>query len=618
MKKNKNIKNRFANCEKRYLSIRKKILFSLFAISIVLVFCVVAISYSLTTSRVERIGMQLSEQYVISTGEILSKNLSTLYSQTDTVILSADLRSLALLDRSDLSEENRMKYEQGVSESVDKILEDSASARLCFDFTAIFLKNGFIYQDIENRILPFNDFEECINYFSQNGVTISAYGYQTASWQLCSVRQGGKMEPVYIRYIYAPVTMEKLGIVIFGTTNVSLRTVYSGNQANSFILTNSGHILSSHSNTPIGTTNEQLIAIRDAALADGYSRGQITYINENNEKQIAFYYQLWSMQSYLISPFDLQQAKWGNELTSYILSILFLSGGLIIAAIVLSFIFSQSLTKSTTSLVRFIENVDQGNPHLRYKKVSNDEIGNLGDKINLMLDTIEYVNKNREDEMRANQAMELQLMQQQINPHLLYNTLNAVLYNLQQKNYDSSTELVKSLGEFFKLSLAHGQMEVPLANEIQLIEHFLTIQNRAKGKKYYLVCNVPEELLSHPVIKLTIQPLVENSVMHGFAGFCDDGIVSVSAERAKNLLKIYVTDNGLGIEEQEIEKLKEVLDMPVCPKTHRHFGLYNVHRRIVQKYGREYGLDLESDPCHYTKITVTLPYLPNESNPKGI
>ena len=102
MKKNKNIKNRFANRKKRYLSIRKKILLSLVAISIVLVFCVVAISYSLTTSRVERIGMQLSEQYVISTGEILSKNLSTLHSETDAVMLSADWRSLASLDRSDL------------------------------------------------------------------------------------------------------------------------------------------------------------------------------------------------------------------------------------------------------------------------------------------------------------------------------------------------------------------------------------------------------------------------------------------------------------------------------------------------------------------------------------
>lgn len=618
MKKNKNIKNRIVNREKRYISIRKKILLSLVAISIVLIFCVVAISYSLTTSRVERIGMQLSEQYVISTGEVLSENLSTLYTQTDSVLLSPDLRSLASLSKEDIDRGQHEAFSSSVKEHVDTMLSRSSSAQFAFDFAAIYLKNGYFYNDIGNRILPFSDFDGCVEYFSNNGVVITPFGYQSANWQLCDVRHEGKMEPVYLRYIYAPITMEKIGVVIFGTTNTALRSVYARNQVESYILMNSGHVLSSHSNTPIGTKNELTTAILDAIQKDNHSKGQITFKNKQNDDQIAFYYQLWSMQSYLITPFNLEQAKWGNELTSYILSILILSGGLILAAIILAFVFSQSLTKSTTSLVRFIEKVDQGNPHLRYQKVSNDEIGNLGDNINLMLDTIEHITQKREDEIRANQVMELQLMQQQINPHLLYNTLNAVLFNLQQKNYDSSTALVKSLGEFFKLSLAHGQMEVPLANEISLIEHFLTIQNRAKGKHYYFVCNVPEELLSHPVIKLTIQPLVENSVVHGFAGFCDDGIVSVSAERQKDRLKIYVRDNGLGIEESELKKLKDVLDMPVCPKTHRHFGLYNVHRRIVQKYGKEYGIDLESDPCHYTKITVTLPYLPNESDPNGI
>jgi len=288
------------------------------------------------------------------------------------------------------------------------------------------------------------------------------------------------------------------------------------------------------------------------------------------------------------------------------------SGGLLLFAILVSTIISKGLTNSIASLMGFIGNVEKGNAQLRYRTKGNDEISILGEKINQMLDELESLSKSREQEMRANQLTELRLMQQQINPHLLYNTLDSVLWGMQQHNYEDASQILRALSEFFKLSLSQGRMEIPLGDEIRMVESYLDIQNKARQKQFAIVCDIPDHLLRQPIPKLSLQPLVENAVTHGFAGYCDDGVISIRAYVGGDACFIIVQDNGIGMEPEEVEKLQAVLKLPACPKEHRHFGLYNIHRRITQNYGEKYGLTIESELSDYTRITVRLPYHPEE------
>ena len=297
---------------------------------------------------------------------------------------------------------------------------------------------------------------------------------------------------------------------------------------------------------------------------------------------------------------------------SYVATVAAVSGGLLLLAVIISTLLSKGLTNSIASLMHFIGKVEKGNALLRYQTKSHDEISILGEKINQMLDELESLNKSREQEMRANQLTELRLMQQQINPHLLYNTLDSVLWGMQQHNYEDASQILRALSEFFKLSLSQGRMEIPLGDEIRMVESYLDIQNKARQKQFTIICDIPDDLMHQPIPKLSLQPLVENSVTHGFAGYCDDGAISIKAHVEDNVCIIVVQDNGIGMEQEEVEKLQAVLKLPACPKEHRHFGLYNIHRRITQNYGEKYGLTIESELSEYTRITVRLPYHPGE------
>ncbi len=225
-----------------------------------------------------------------------------------------------------------------------------------------------------------------------------------------------------------------------------------------------------------------------------------------------------------------------------------------------------------------------------------------------MLDEISKASQQREADLKANQLMEIQLLQQQINPHLLYNTLDSLLWYLQQNQNDQAIALTSSMSEFFKISLSKGSDFVTLGRELQLIQHYLEIQHVARYQDIHLICDVSEDLYDYPVIKLLLQPIVENAIIHGFAGYRDDGTIRIEALKIADLLEIVVTDNGIGILPEEIEEIQQILRQNIKEKQGRCFGLYNINRRIVQTYGANYGLSIESEISEYTAVRIRIPY----------
>ena len=598
--------------KQRFISVRAKILWSLVFVSVPFMIAVVLITYSLSISRVERIGMQLSAQYVVSAGEDIKAELRSLYSVTDEIIALPAVRNMAQLQGHIQTAADYERYDQeikhGINEAVPAL---GRSGNYGFSNIALYMKNGYSLQLSQNAGFSFADYDACLTYFSNQDLRFAQAEYVTPFWQLCSMSGERQQMLSYVRFLYEPVTLEKIGVAIFGLRNEVLKNVFSVYAPNGYILSESGKIIASRNGKEIGSGegNEPLLA---SIAAVGRDRGRAVYSDIYGKKQISFYYRLSGMHSYLVVPFEMEQTEWRKEMRSYVVTVAAVSGGLLLLAIIVSTIFSKGLTNAIASLMGFIGNVEQGNAHLRYQAKSHDEISILGEKINQMLDELESLSKSREQEMRANQLTELRLMQQQINPHLLYNTLDSVLWGMQQHNYEDASQILRALSEFFKLSLSQGRMEIPLGDEIRMVESYLDIQNKARQKQFTIVCDIPDDLLRQPIPKLSLQPLVENSVTHGFAGYCDDGVISIRAYAEDDVCFIIVQDNGIGMEQEEVEKLQAVLKLPACPKEHRHFGLYNIHRRITQNYGEKYGLTIESELSEYTRITVRVPYHPGE------
>ena len=226
------------------------------------------------------------------------------------------------------------------------------------------------------------------------------------------------------------------------------------------------------------------------------------------------------------------------------------------------------------------------------------------------MESIEDLFQTQERDAAIKRDLELRLMQSQINPHLLYNTLTSTAWYIRQNDAEKAEQLLLALGSFFKLALSSGNDSVPLADELNMIRHYLQVQNLGRGKDFIFQDCVPDALRSYKIPHLSLQPFVENAVIHGFSNYMDDGCITVSAQADADAetLSITVEDNGLGILPQELDALMNAIHTYPPRGDQTHFGLYNVERRIKNKFGSAYGIRIESEVGQYTRAILLLPF----------
>ena len=374
--------------------------------------------------------------------------------------------------------------------------------------------------------------------------------------------------------------MNKLGIVVFGLYERSLQEYLSRTTPNCYLISNEGILLSSTKKYVAGQRHPDSEFLVNHLRRNHSSISTLTYQDSSGEERIISSYPLWRMRAHLVVPFEFYESVQSQEMADYIKSMLPMASIAFIMAIVLAYVLSRGLSRSIMSLVSFTQKVDQADSNFRYVPNSNDEIAELGDRINLMLDQIQVSTHLREEDLIAKQLLELQLIQQQINPHLLYNTLDSVLWVLQQNRIEDAHSIIGALSEFFKISLSRGRDIIVLSEEIKLIKHYLTIQRLARQQNVSLECKIPEDLLNHPIIKLTIQPIIENAIIHGFSGYRNDGYLQITASHDATKTNIQITDNGIGMTEDELADVTNALQHTTRPADFNHFGLFNINHHF--------------------------------------
>lgn len=284
--------------------------------------------------------------------------------------------------------------------------------------------------------------------------------------------------------------------------------------------------------------------------------------------------------------------------------------GLIAAVVLIAVLVSSLILKSITNplqrLCRVTERISRGEFHVRAQietrdeiRVLSDSVDNMAEKLRIMIDTI------KEDE-RKMRYTELRLLQEQINPHFLYNTLDTIVWLIEGKDLEKAVSMVVSLSEFFRLVLSRGKEFITIEEEELHIRSYLEIQQvRYRDILQYDIAIDPA-LYRYRILKLTLQPLVENSLYHGIKYKRTDGRIDVIGKQEGSLIRFIVKDNGVGMEETELRKLREEIRKP-CKETEKGFGLANVNERIRMNFGPQYGMEIDSVKNEGTCVSITIP-----------
>lgn len=228
-------------------------------------------------------------------------------------------------------------------------------------------------------------------------------------------------------------------------------------------------------------------------------------------------------------------------------------------------------------------------------------------EIGRMVDYIEKLSAETIEQKEIQQNLKYEMLRAQLNPHFLFNTLNVIKWSAMVSGAGNIGDMITSLGILLENSMNRKDEEVPLKEEIRVIKAWVEIKNWGLKNRIQIYEDISEELLDFKVIKFCLQPLVENSVLHGME-HAEHGEIWIKASRHENQVCIIIQDNGIGIDEKRLDEI--MTEMDSNRKRHRvtGIGLTSIHELMQTKYGPEYGLTIESQAGFGTKVYLRLPY----------
>jgi len=266
------------------------------------------------------------------------------------------------------------------------------------------------------------------------------------------------------------------------------------------------------------------------------------------------------------------------------------------------FAATAMVTKPLLKLKRGAEEIASGNLEIQFAFQTRDEIGKLGEIFNLMTRKIRELLQRVDSEARKKREYELALLHEQLKPHFLYNTLDIVVVLIEMKREWEAAHVARRLAAYYKNCLSSSEEIIPLDREIQIIEAYLELQNIRYGEKFTYEISVQENMSEVYLPRLTLQPLVENSIYHGLKYREEWGGIQVDIYMEEGYIYIKVSDDGIGIPEDTLQKLQSFAEKP-----EKHFGLYSVKHRLQLYYGEETDMQIHSRYGEGTCITIRIP-----------
>lgn len=292
------------------------------------------------------------------------------------------------------------------------------------------------------------------------------------------------------------------------------------------------------------------------------------------------------------------------------LNAVFYGGTVMIFAVftVSLFIFIRYLTQPISRLIGAMEKTKETQIYLPlHQKVNISEIAALNSWYNIMVRSInEYIEKVKSQE-HEKQRLHFQMLQMQINPHFLFNTLNSIKWVCYSNNDEKAGNLIASLGKMYEISMNKGSLHLTMKEEREFILNYIALMENRYDYKVRAEFEMEKNTEDVIILKFLLQPIVENIFLHGFSIPCQERKIRIYTCIKDEKLKITVTDNGSGIEEKQLEELRS--ELAKCERVVSKVGIINVNHRIQLHYGNEYGLQIcnRQDGVSGTEVNLILP-----------
>ncbi|WP_054025972.1 sensor histidine kinase [Bacillus sp. FJAT-28004] len=276
--------------------------------------------------------------------------------------------------------------------------------------------------------------------------------------------------------------------------------------------------------------------------------------------------------------------------------------------------FGLRITKRLNSLIRSMRGVRSGDMGLTIKVHGKDELADVEEEFNNMSIRLEKSLREISEARSRAETEKLKLLQAQINPHFLYNTLALVKSMAMDVGSTEISRTVDALAKFFRLALNRGIDMLTLREELEHVKAYLDIHESRYPGRLMTVFDVEEDALSCEIVKITLQPIVENALLHAFVHTGGRGRLQISARLQKDTLCISIADNGSGMKP---EQLQHLLDNPNGAIEHQGFGLYNVNERLKRHYGESFRLVIQSAPGDGTSVQLFIKQKAGQMAPAG-
>ncbi|WP_373232163.1 sensor histidine kinase [Cohnella sp.] len=396
-------------------------------------------------------------------------------------------------------------------------------------------------------------------------------------------------------------TGKTLGWLILNIDENSLSNIFPSNETYQsevdFLTDKKGTVVSSNE------TEALLKPVANATLRnwilDSQKPGQASPYQEDGI--LAVGYPLSKLNLSLISQVPIKELY--RETDRIQLFILLLIASCLLLVLASAGLLSRTIASPIVRLTRTMRKVKEESLDYSFEVKGNDEIGMLGEGFNSMIVRIRELLNEIGIEQRQKREYELALIQAQIKPHFLYNTLD-VIYALSDMGRTKDVKrTTKALADFYRIVLSKGQEIITLGEELQNVRDYLAIQRIRYTDVFDYHIEVPSELHSCAILKLTLQPLVENAIYHGLKPANRFGKLTITGVSRDGKVQITVKDDGIGMDETKLAELWKREEKQSSPS----FGLHSVHQRLRLYFGEHYGVQINSQPHQGTEIIISLP-----------
>ncbi len=271
----------------------------------------------------------------------------------------------------------------------------------------------------------------------------------------------------------------------------------------------------------------------------------------------------------------------------------------------LSFFIARSLSKPISNLNKATERLAAGHLETRVDVLRKDELGKLSLKFNKMAAQIHELFSKVNEEQKTKRELELKMLYAQINPHFLFNTLNSIRWLADASKVFNVSKVIVALANLLKSSILSKNEWITVREEIENVKNYVTIQKFRYASLFADEYDIDDDTLDCGIPKLILQPLVENSIIHGFEGLERQGLLRIRVRREDERIVVTVSDNGVGADP---ERLKEIAEgRRASSGKFSGIGIANVNDRLILHYGSEFALGIQGEPGEGMRMTVVIP-----------